>query len=89
MALKSGGARIVVTWGYDLHEVVLTARNWSRVKRGGSLSIRSAGYSECGPQWEYWNFAGGLDGDLVVEYGSDGGTGFIGTLSDAMIEEAE
>jgi hypothetical protein len=38
-------------------------------------------------QWEYWNFAGGLDGDLVVEYGDDGGTGFIGRLADATIEE--
>ena len=38
-------------------------------------------------QWEYWNFAGGLDGDFVVEYGDDGGTGFIGKLSDATIEE--
>jgi hypothetical protein len=31
---------------------------------------------------------GGLDGDLVVEY-SGGATGFIGKLSDAMIEEAK
>jgi hypothetical protein len=59
------------------------------VKRGGNLRIRSAGYSEEGFQWEHWNFAGGLDGDLVVTYGNDGGTGFIGKLRDAMIEEAE
>ena len=89
MALKSGGARIAVEWGYDIHEVILTPRNWSRVKRGGSLRMRSPGYSEEGFQWEYWNFAGGLDGDLVVEYGDDGGTGFIGKLSDATIEEAK
>jgi hypothetical protein len=59
------------------------------VKRGGSLRIRSPGFSEDGFQWEYWNFSGGLDGDLVVEYGEDGGTGFIGELRDAMIEEAD
>lgn len=84
--LKSGGARIAVD---DNHEVILTPRNWSRVKRGGSLRVRSPGFSEDGFQWEYWIFAGGLDGDLVVEYGKDGGTGFIGKLHDAMIEEAD
>jgi hypothetical protein len=88
MALKSGGARVAVEWGYDIHDVILTPRNWSRVKRGGSLKIRSRGHSEDAFQWEYWNFGGGLDGNLVVEY-SGGGTGFIGQLSDAMIEEAK
>ena len=89
MTLKSGGARIAVEWGYDIHEVILTPRNWSRVKRGGSLKIRPPGFSEDGFQWEYWNFARGLDGDLVVGYGEDGGTGFIGNLRAAMIEEAD
>ena len=86
--LKPGGARIIVEWGYDNHEVVLTPRNWARVKRGRALRIRSPGFSEEGFQWEYWSFAGGLDGDLVVEYGDDGGTGFTGKLADAAIEEA-
>jgi hypothetical protein len=88
MPLKPGGARIAVVWGYDTHDVVLTPRNWSRVKRGGGLRIRSPGFSEEGFQWEYWNFAGGLDGELIVDY-SGGGTGFIGTLRNAMIEEAK
>ena len=80
-------AYIAVEWGYDTHEVVLTPRNWSRVKRGRGLRIRTRGYSEEGFQWEYWNFGGGLDGDLVVEYGDDGGQGFVGKLRDASIEE--
>jgi hypothetical protein len=87
MALKRGGARIAVEWGYDVHEVTLTPRNWSRVKRGHNLRIRSVGYYEGASQWEYWNFGGGLNGELIVEYGNDGGQGFIGRLSDAMIEE--
>ena len=85
--LKPGGAHLTVEWGYDNHDVVLTPRNWARVKRGKPLRIRSPGFSEEGFQWEYWNFAGGLDGELVVEYGDDGGTGFIGKLADATIEE--
>ncbi|MHC2582667.1 hypothetical protein ACVI1J_005158 [Bradyrhizobium diazoefficiens] len=86
---RPGAARITVEWGYDLHEITLTPRNWSRVKRGGKLRIRSRGFSEDGPQWEYWSFAGGLDGDLSVEYGEDGGVGFVGKLHDATIEEAK
>ena len=67
MPLKSGGAQIAVEWGYDIHEVVLTSRNWRKVRhRRGSLRIRSPGFSEEGFQWEYWNFGGGLDGDLVA-----------------------
>jgi hypothetical protein len=88
MSIKPGGARIAVVWD-DRHEIVLTPRNWSRVKRGGKLKIRSRGFSEDGPQWEYWTFAGGLDGDLLVEYGEDGGVGFTGKLHDAIIEETE
>jgi len=52
------------------------------------IRIRSPGYSEEGFQWKYWNFAGGLDGDLVVAYGPDGGQGFVGKLYDAWIAEA-
>jgi hypothetical protein len=89
MVIKAGGARIVVEWGYDNHEIILTPRNWSGVKRGGKLKIKSRGFSEEGPQWEYWSFAGGLDGALLVEYGEDGGVGFTGKLHDATIEENE
>jgi hypothetical protein len=88
LTLKLGGARITVVWGNDLHEIVLTPRNWSRIKQGGKLRIRSRGFSEDGFQWEYWDFAGGIDGDLVVEYGKGGGVGFDGKLRDATIEEA-
>jgi hypothetical protein len=82
-----GGARIIVEWGNDDHEIILTARDWTRVKRGGELSRRARGFSEEGFQWEYWHFAGGMDGKLNVYYGSDGGHGFDGKLADATIVE--
>ncbi len=88
-SLKPGGARIAVEWGNDRHEVVLTPRNWAHVKRGGKLRIRSRGFSEEGFQWEYWNFSGGLEGGLIVEYGEDGGQGYVGKLHDASIEESK
>ena len=91
MTLKPGGARIVVEWGYDQHEIILTPRNWSQIKRGRKLKIRSRGFYEGRSQREYWSFAGGLDGDLLVEYGEglNQGVGFDGMLHDATIEEAE
>jgi hypothetical protein len=87
--MKSGSVRISVEWGYDTHDIVLTQRNWTHVKRGGKLRIRTRGFSEDGPQWEYWNFDSGLAGKLIVEYGEDGGQGFDGELRDAKIEEVK
>jgi hypothetical protein len=82
------GARITVEWGYERHTIVLTARNWSKVKRSHRFRIRGKGYYYEGEFfWDYWGFAGGSDGDLVVEYGNDGGTGFVGKLREATIEE--
>jgi len=82
-------ATISVEWGYEMHSTTLTARNWARVKSGKSLSIRGKGYYYEGEFfWDYWSFAGGLDGELYVDYG-DGGCGFSGTLVDANIEEHE
>jgi hypothetical protein len=52
MTLKPGGARVKVVWGNDNHEIVLTPRNWSGVKRGSKLKIRSRGFYEGHPQWE-------------------------------------
>lgn len=83
------GATIVVSWGYEQHSIRLTPRNWRRVKSGKRLKLRGKGYYYEGEFfWDYWNFAGGLEGSLIVEYGDDGGTGFEGKLSDATIEAA-
>lgn len=85
---SSPGATICVEWGYELHEITLTPRNWSRVKRGLPLSIRGKGYWYEGEFfWDYWTFSGGLDGELLVTYGSDSGIGFDGSLNAAEIME--
>ena len=63
-------------------------RNWRKVKAGSALSIRGKGYRYDGKFfWDYWHFAGGIDGLLTVYYGDDGATGWEGELSDASIEE--
>jgi hypothetical protein len=88
---------ITVEWGYEAHSITLTPRNWARVKSRKELFIRGKGYYYEGEFfWDYWNFTGGLEGDLIVSYGNHGdysATGFDGKLRDAditdMIEGAE
>ena len=81
-------ATITVEWGYDSHSITLTPRNWAAIKAGRAHSQRGAGYHYEGEFfWDYWSFAGGLDGELEVGYGSDGGQGFVGDLPGATIEE--
>jgi hypothetical protein len=81
------GAEVSVGWGYDvLVTIVLTPRNWRRVKSGKALSIRGKGYHYEGEFfWDYWQF-NGLGEELVVEYGN-GGSGYCGPLSGAYIVE--
>lgn len=79
---------ITVEWGYDNHSITLTQKNWAKVSSGKPLNIRGKGYYYEGEFfWDYWYFGGGLDGSLRVDYGEDGGCGFEGTLSDALILE--
>jgi hypothetical protein len=81
-------AEIFVSWGYEGHSIVLIPRNWLRVRRGHPLRIRGKGYGYEGEFfWDYWYFGGGLDGELTVSYGDDGGSGFVGILRDAKITE--
>ena len=83
-------ANISVEWGYEEHSITLIPRNWNKVRKGKSLSIRGSGYYYEGEFfWDYWYFGGGMDGDLVVSYGEGGGTGFVGRLRDADIVEFE
>lgn len=81
-------AEVTLVWCYEPHSITLKARNWARVRKGLPLSIRGKGYYDEGRfYWDYWYFSGGLDGRLEVTYGSDGGTGFVGVLKQATIEE--
>ena len=85
--IRPGGARLIVEWGNDDHDIIMTPRDWMGVKRGGEFIRRTRGSGEDGPQWEQWCFGGGLSGSLDVYYGNDGGHGFSGKLSDATIVE--
>lgn len=88
------GAVISVEWGDELHSITLTPRNWEKIKKGGPLTIRGKGFYDEGRFfWDYWEFGGGISGNLCVRYGSypnDGshdGEGYVGHLHDATIQE--
>ncbi len=58
--------------------------------RGDKVTIRGSDYYYEGEFfWDYWDFFGGLDGELIVRYGSPksrdySGQGFIGRLREAL-----
>ncbi len=81
-------ATISVEWGYELHSLTLTPEQWATILGGEELGVKGAGYWYEGTFFDdYWHFTGGLDGDLIVFYGDDGGTGWNGPLRGATIEE--
>jgi hypothetical protein len=82
-----------VNWGHDIKVgLAISKRNWSTIIRGNSLTVRGKGYRYEGQFfWDYWDFSHGIDGELIVRYGSprDGdyaAQGFVGTPRDALIE---
>ena len=84
---KPSRATFTVEWGYELHTITLTARNWSKVRRGKPLRLRGTGYRYEGDFfWDYWTFNQETVGELFVDYGDDGGQGWIGTWGSALEE---
>ncbi len=62
-----------VAWADDeiVLELSLSDRNWTKLTRGERVSVRGKGYCHEGEFfWDYWDFIGGTDGELVVRYGS-------------------
>ena len=87
---KQIAAQIEV-WGCDqLAEIILTPRNWSRVKNGKELNIRGKGiYIDGEKYWDYWSFNSQNKESLVIFYEGMGGF-FEGMLSQAeTIKEFE
>ena len=83
-------ATITVEWGYEEHSITLTPRSWAAIKAGRAHSQRGEGYEYEGEFfWDYWRFLGGQDPEVEVDYGEDGGQGFLGNLSDTLVEEHE
>jgi hypothetical protein len=93
MKPKESAAHLSVSWGYDVDvELHVSKCNWKKIMKGQNVTIRGKGYYYEGEFfWDYWDFSGGIDGELRVRYGSPrvgdySGEGFIGTMREAMVE---
>ena len=87
---KTKKIRISVYWPDDTKSVILTQKEYQSILDGNPLDKVGEGYCYDGEDFEdRWSFEGGLDGNLIVRYGDDGGVGFDGNLSDCDIEEIE
>ncbi len=87
---KNKKIRISVYWPDDTKSVILTQKEYQSILDGKPLDKDGEGYSYDGEDFEdRWSFEGGLDSNLIVTYGDDGGVGFDGNLSDCEIEEIE
>jgi hypothetical protein len=90
---SSVAARFQASWGYDVHvELKLTHDDWAKVLAGESVSLRGDGYEYEGDFfWDYWDFSGGLTGELVVTYDSPedddySGEGWSGKVDEALCQ---
>jgi len=88
--MKKKKIRISVYWPDDTKSVILTQKEYQSILDGNPLDKDGEGYCYDGEDFEdRWSFEGGLDSNLIVNYGDDGGVGFDGNLSDCEIEEIE
>lgn len=82
----SHGVNVWVSWGYERHDVNVSAKKWKRLRTGEPVMVRSVGWYE-GQSFECrWYFDLNTEYTLVVSYGDDGADGFIGHIWDATIE---
>lgn len=77
--------KLSVYWADDWKSIELSQTEWALILDGNEFSKDGEGYYYEGKQFQdHWWFAGGTDGSLEIYYG-DGGTGFIGYLSDEEV----
>jgi hypothetical protein len=82
----SHGVNVWVSWGYERHDVHVSARKWKRIRSGEAVMVKSIGWYE-GKSFECrWYFDPDADHTLIVSYGDDGADGFVGNILDATIE---
>jgi hypothetical protein len=54
-----------------MSELIYRFHSASKISKGKKVTIRGKGYYYEGEFfWDYWDFSGGIDGELEVRYGS-------------------
>lgn len=81
------GAMVSVYWPEDWKSIILNPKEYAEILAGNPYSISGRGFYYEGEKfYDGWFFNYGKRGELIVTY-DDGGTGFVGDLKDADIEE--
>jgi hypothetical protein len=82
--------KISVYWPDDWKSIIITQKEYQSILDGNPLEKDGEGYSYEGEDFiDWWSFKGGLDSNLLVSYGEDGGVGYDGPLSGCEIEVIE
>ena len=77
---------LTVGWGYEGHHIELAAGHWLNVLAGHSLDRRGSNYGYEGQVFStWWEFEGGLQGNLDVSYSNrhESAIGFRQSLNNA------
>ena len=82
-------ATFSVEWCYELHCIVLSPDEWSKVRDGAPITKSGDGYYYEGEFFQdHWRF-NSPKGSLSVQYGEDGGEGWSGSWQEALKSPGE
>lgn len=82
---RTGSIRVVVDYGYDVHEVEFSKRTYNRIVTGKIVTLRGSGFSWEGERdQDFWAFNFREQGSLDV-YTGNGGEIFAGHLGDGEV----
>ena len=88
-------AEFTAHWGDGIMvSINVEESEWNDIVSGLQVTIEGEGYGYDGDQYlDVWEFSGGLDGDLAINYtkqgdddGDDSGIGYLGCPNDALVK---
>ena len=93
---NKSAAHLIASWGYEIDvELYVPEDDWTRILNGEKITIRGDGYAYEGQfYWDYWDFSGGLNGELRIRYGSpdeedDSAEGFVGSIREVLVKDID
>jgi hypothetical protein len=67
---KTGAVQITISYGYDIHSIVVSRRTFDRIEHGAKIKIKGPGFpTDDGIVQDYWIFNGE---PRIVVYCDDG-----------------
>lgn len=87
-------AEFTAHWGDGIMvSIQVGESDWNDIVSGLQVTVEGEGYGYDGDQYlDVWEFSGGLDGDLEINYtkqggddGYDSGVGYLGSPNDVLV----